>query len=99
MASGLPLSRNCGIRGVMRPAKTGTARRLLALVSFSVLFHWSQPDRTPHDWPDSTSDLTCENRTRQALPDGGPIPSKQQVAGSSPARTPEIRSTAGTDQA
>jgi hypothetical protein len=31
-------------------------------------------------------DLTCENRTRQAPPDGGLIPSNQQVAGSSPAR-------------
>jgi hypothetical protein len=56
------------------------------LVSFLASFHRPQPDRTAADWPDPAPDLACQNRTLQLTPDGGHTPSKQQVAGSSPAR-------------
>lgn len=51
--------------------------------SFPQSFHQPQPHRTQDDWPDSTPDVTCENRTCQATPDNRHTPSKQQVARSS----------------
>jgi hypothetical protein len=56
----------------------GSVTPCWACWSFSQSFHRPQPHRTPHDWPDSTTDLTCKNRTRQTGPDGALTSSKQQ---------------------